>query len=290
MDASRPIDPMAIPTPSTDIDGWVLDRLNHTIETVTDYLNDYNFAAAADELWEFTWNQCCDWYVEGIKLHKKASLPVLTYVCFQTLILLHPFMPFVTEAIWKNLSKHPNIKEDNLMDTIQHAVWPTPTGKVNTNRIQAFDTTFNVIREIRHLIKATQVSTKEALTVHLSHPVKTTQTMLQNQINLICKLTKVTQCNIHPSPVPIDGPHSQSVASTIDIQLILPAVDVAAERDRLTKQLTQLKEQQASLTKKLSNDQFTAKAPPAIVEKVRSESNNIHSEIQSIEQQIATLS
>ena len=287
MDAPAPIDPMAVPTPTTDIDGWVLDRLNHTIQTVTAQLDDYNFAAAADELWEFTWNQCCDWYVEGMKLHKEASLPVLTYVCFQTLILLHPLMPFVTEAIWKNLSKHPNINEDHLMDTIQHATWPSATGKVNTDRIQAFDTTFNVIREIRHLIKTTQVSTKEDLTVHLSHPTEATQTMLKNQTDLICKLTKVNHCNIHPSPITIDGPHSQSVASTIDIQLLLPAVDVDAERERLTKQLTQLQQQHATLSKKLSNDQFIAKAPEAVVNKVRQESQDIQSEIQSIEQQIA---
>ena len=134
LEADSKIDPLTVPTPSHEIDAWVLDRLNQTIDTVTKQLEDYNFAAAADELWEFTWNQCCDWYVEGIKHHKKDSLTVLTYVCFTTLVLLHPFIPFITEAIWKNLSSHPNILEDHLMDTIQHAKWPNLQTTPNFNR------------------------------------------------------------------------------------------------------------------------------------------------------------
>ncbi len=100
-ETNTPVDPTQKPTPKTEMDAWVLDRLNQTIAQVTHHLNDYNFAAAADELWEFTWNQCCDWYVEGIKLHRQESVPVLAYVCFTTLALLHPLLPFVTEAVWK---------------------------------------------------------------------------------------------------------------------------------------------------------------------------------------------
>ena len=100
VDVNKQIDPTQYPTPTTDIDHWILDRLNLAIDTITNHINDYNFAAACDELWEYTWNQCCDWYVEGLKPHKEASIHVLCYVCFITLVLLHPFIPFVTEAIW----------------------------------------------------------------------------------------------------------------------------------------------------------------------------------------------
>ncbi len=288
MDSQTVIDPMSVPIPETDIDGWILDRLNQTIETVTDQLNDYNFAAAADELWEFTWNQCCDWYVEGIKHHKSTSLPVLTHVCFQTLILLHPFMPFVTEAVWKNLSKHPQINEDHLIDTIQHAAWPIATPVQNNQRLTDFIMLFNVIREIRHLIKTTQVSTKKELTVHLSHADTTIQTLLQNHAPLIRSLTKLAHVNIQASPANINGPQSQSVASTIDIQLELPDIDVVAEKARLQKQLDQLSNQQAALSRKLDNQQFIAKAPDAVVSKVKQEFSDIASEIKSIETQIAT--
>ena len=288
IDASSPIDPMSIPTPTTPIDEWVLDRLNHSITIVTNHLNDYNFAAAADELWEFTWNQCCDWYVEGIKGHKNASLPVLTYVGFQTLILLHPIMPFVTEAIWKSLAKHPNVSEDNLMDTIQHAEWPTPSAPVNHQCLAKFDTTFQVIREIRHLIKTAQVSTKDPLTVHLSHADPSVQEALSAQTNLISQLTKVTDCHIHPAPIRITTPHSQSVAATVELQLVLPAIDIEAEKKRLAAQHGQLLTQKDALTKKLSNDQFIAKAPAQVVQKVERDFNNIVSELTAIEQQLAT--
>ena len=289
-EANAPIDPTQQPTPTTEMDAWVLDRLNQTITQVTHHLNDYNFAAAADELWEFTWNQCCDWYVEGIKLHRQESVPVLAYVCFTTLVLLHPLLPFVTEAVWKTLSKHPNINEDNLMDTVQHAKWPTASDQINTERLLAFDTTFNVIREIRHLIKAANVSTKKELSVTLSHSDLSIQGNLTNHQAYIQKMTKVTHVYIQAEPVQMDGPHSQSVASTIEIQLDLPDIDVAAEKERLTKQLTQLTNQHTALQKKLSNDQFTSKAPETVVNKVKAEFDGLTSEIKTLEQQIATFS
>ncbi|MGA0241924.1 MAG: valine--tRNA ligase [Candidatus Marinamargulisbacteria bacterium] len=289
-DASAPINPCQCPTPTTPIDAWILDRLNQTIETVTHQLNDYNFAAAADELWEFTWNQCCDWYVEGIKLHRSESRAVLTYVCFNILILLHPILPFVTEAIWKTLSKHPQILEDHLMDTIQHATWPTPSAPINVQRLDQFSTTFNIIREIRHLIKAANVSPKKNLCVYLSHPDTAIQDNMTHMIPLIKKLTKITECVIHSVAPVLDQAHSQSVASTIEIQLILPDIDVNAERNRLTHQLTTLQKQQLSLNKKLSNPTFLEKAPVEVVQKVQGTFDTLSSEIQTIEQQIATLS
>ena len=281
------LDPLSIPEPINDIDAWILDRLNQTIEQVTHHLNDYNFAAAADELWEFTWNQCCDWYVEGIKHHKKESLPVLLYVCFATLVLLHPFIPFITEQIWKNLSSHPNISEDHLEDTIQHAKWPEVSSTINQTRIDQFDRLFNIIREIRHLIKTGNISTKEPLTVYLSHEDPTIQSQLTNQQLLITKLTKISDCYIQSDPFDTNSPQSQSVASTVNIQLILPAIDIEKEKDRLSKQLSQLNQQKEQLDKKLTNQQFLEKAPPPVVDKVKSEAANVASEIQTLEQQIA---
>ena len=147
---------------------------------------------------------------------------------------------------------------------------------------------FNVIREIRHLIKTTQVSTKKELTVHLSHADGTIQTLLRDHAPLIRSLTKLAHVSIQASPAMITGPQSQSVASTIDIQLELPDIDVAAEKARLQKQLDQLSNQQAALSRKLDNQQFIAKAPAAVVSKVKQEFSDIASEIKSIETQIAT--
>ncbi len=289
IEVDQTIDPTKPPTPTTDIDCWIMDRLHLAIDQITHHINDYNFAAAADELWEFTWNQCCDWYVEGMKSHKQDSIHVLSYVCFTTLILLHPYMPFVTEAIWKRLSSHPNINEDHIMDTIQHAQWPTANAPINQDRLNQFDASFNVIREIRHLIKAANLSTKDPLSVHLSHPDTTIRQQLTANQQFICKLTKITHCHIHDAPQTIDSPQSQSVASTITIQLVLPAIDIATEKERLSKQLQQLHNQKKGLDAKLSNAQFIEKAPPAIVDKVKTEAADIASEIQSIDHQIAQL-
>ena len=273
----------------TEIDAWILHRLNQTIQTATHHINDYNLAAAADELWEFTWNQCCDWYIEGIKPHKTASLPVLSYVCFTTLTILHPFMPFVTESIYKNLSSHPNILEDNLMDTIQHATWPEPSSAIDTTIINTFTATFNIIREIRHLIKTAQISTKKELTIYLSHPETTHQNHLNAHKTLITTLTKVSHCHIKPKPEAIEGPNSQSVASTVTIQLVLPEIDIQAETERLNNQLTQLTAHQTQLNKKLNNPQFVEKAPAPVIEKVSKECRNITSEIETLKQQITQL-
>lgn len=290
LEADDKIDPLTIPTPSMPIDEWVMDKLNQTIASVTNHLNDYNFAAAADELWEFTWNHCCDWYVEGIKQHKKESLNVLAYVGAQILIMLHPILPFVSDAIWSAWLSHPNICEDSMTDSIQHAKWPTPSGPVNGNRLEMFDSTFNVIREIRHLIKAAQISTKATLVVHLAHPEQPIRDHLAAHQNLITALTKVTACHSHSSPIDTDAPHAQSVAATISIQLMLPEVNVDEECNRLNTQRQQLQQQKDALHQKLSNPQFMEKAPQHVIQKVERHFNDVASELQSIEQQLATFS
>ena len=289
-DADTPLDPSVIPDPTTDIDAWIMDQLNHTIEQVTDDLNDYRFSAAAHTLLDFTWHQCCDWYVESIKPHKQASRPVLLHVVLTTLILIHPMMPFVTEVIWTTLLQHPRIIEDHLMTTIQYAHWPRPSAPVNTDRLRQFDQVFDVIREIRHLIKQARASTKHDLTVHISHESPTIQDWLTHQQTLIQSLTHVTHVIIHDTPPSLTQPTSQSVTATIDIRLVLPEVDAAAERDRLTRQLAPLERHHATLTKKLQTDSFLTKAPAHVVEKVREEWHRVASDIQIIQDQLASLS
>ena len=104
---------------------------------------------------------------------------------------------------------------------------------------------------------------------------------------LITKLTKISDCYIQSDPFDTNSPQSQSVASTVNIQLILPAIDIEKEKDRLSKQLSQLNQQKEQLDKKLTNQQFLEKAPPPVVDKVKSEAANVASEIQTLEQQIA---
>ena len=104
---------------------------------------------------------------------------------------------------------------------------------------------------------------------------------------LFRSLTKISECHIQSTPVDIDSPQSQSVASTVNIQLVLPAIDVEKEKERLSKQLDQLNQQKQQLDKKLMNEQFLEKAPVQVVEKVKSEAESVASEINSLEQQIA---
>jgi valyl-tRNA synthetase len=278
-------DPACAPIPTTAIDRWILNRYHQMVSVVTAQLADYNFSAAADELWEFVWNQCCDWYIEGIKSHRQESLPVLVYVCFQTVVVMHPFMPFVTEAIWVTLLAHPRIQRSSLPTSVQQAMWPSATETVDTGCLDRFNRLFTIVREVRHVIKAANASPKDAQ-VYVDHADPDIQSELQASLALIQQLARVDACYLGSTPVDSALTASHSVAATVAIGILLPTVDSSVEQQRLTARLTQLSKTADTLQKKLGNSGFLAKAPAAVVHKVRAEYEAVLVEMDHIKGQV----
>ncbi|GAY75123.1 valyl-tRNA synthetase [Sporolactobacillus inulinus] len=149
-------------------DRWILQRLNATIEKVTTLYESYDFGEAGHYLYQFIWDDFCDWYIEMAKLPlygedeaaKTTTKSVLTYVLDKILKLLHPIMPFITEEIWQHIPHEG--------ETIMHSDWPTVNAQWNDATAEQEMTALqNVIRSVRNIRSEMNVAPKNRLNCSL---------------------------------------------------------------------------------------------------------------------------
>ena len=256
----------ALPAESalTVADKWVLSKLNTLIAEVTDNMERYELGVAIQKVYDFLWDTYCDWYIELTKARlysddeqqKNTALQVLVYVLDQTLRLLHPFMPFITEEIWQSLPHEG--------DALITAQWPVYADELAfRNEESLMESVMSAIRSIRNRRAEMNVppSTKAALYVLTSKP----QVFMEGA-DFIQRLAYADQVTVLDSePENID---KMVCCTTSDAKLYIPMgqlVDVAKELDRLDKELEKAKKNLAVIEGKLSNENFTARAPENVV-------------------------
>ena len=252
----------------TIADKWVLSKLNTLIAEVTDNLEKYELGVAVQKVYDFLWDTYCDWYIELTKARlysedakqKGTALQVLIYVLDQTLRLLHPFMPFITEEIWQSL---PHEGEALIV-----AEWPTYTEELSfPTEEDQMESVMDAIRAIRNRRAEMNVppSKKAALYVLTSKP----QIFVEGE-GFMQRLAYADEMTIlDKEPENLDG----MVCCTTSIaKLYIPMgqlVDVAQELERIAKELEKAEKNLASLEGKLSNENFTSRAPEAVVNDIR---------------------
>ncbi len=248
----------------TVADKWVLSKLNSLIAEVTDNMERYELGVAIQKVFDFLWDTYCDWYIELTKARlysddeaqKNTALQVLVYVLDQTLRLLHPFMPFITEEIWQSLP------HDG--DALIVAQWPTFTDTLAFPTEESLmESVMSAIRSIRNRRAEMNVppSTKAALFVLTSKP----QVFIEGQ-DFIQRLAYADQVTVlDKEPENID---KMVCCTTADAKLYIPMgqlVDVAKELERLDKELEKAHKNLAVIEGKLSNENFVARAPENVV-------------------------
>ncbi len=278
--------------PETDTltiaDKWVLSKLNTLISEVTDNLEKYELGVAVQKVYDFIWDTYCDWYIELTKARlysddaaqKQTAIQVLVYVLDQTLRLLHPFMPFITEEIWQSL---PHQEEALII-----AQWPVYSDalafKAEENLMESV---MNAIRAIRNRRAEMNVppSKKAALYVVTSKP----QVFSEGE-GFIQRLAYADSVTILSSePENIDG---MVCCTTADAKLYIPMgqlVDVAKELERISKELEKARKNLASLESKLSNENFVSRAPEAVVNAEKEKAEKARALILQLEQSEAAM-
>ena len=248
----------------TTADKWVLSKLNSLIADVTENLEKYELGVAVQKVYDFLWDTYCDWYIELTKARlysedpaqKQTALQVLVYVLDQTLRLMHPFMPFITEEIWQSLPHEG--------PALIVAKWPEYSTnlefKAEENLMESVMNAIRVIRNRRAEMNV-QPSKKAALFVLTSKP----QVFAEGE-GFIQRLAYADAVTIlDKEPENIDG---VVCCTTADAKLYIPMgqlVDVAKELDRVAKELEKARKNLASLEAKLSNEKFVSRAPEAVV-------------------------
>jgi valyl-tRNA synthetase len=257
-------------------DKWILHRLNETARETDQALAEYRFNEAAMGLYQFTWSEFCDWYLELSKRDLYGTVPerklvtqhVLWSVLEQLLRLLHPFMPFITEEIWQALPKVAGHEGGG--ETIMLAAYPAfyerhsfPEEAARMEKVMA------VISGIRNIRGEMEVPPSKEIAVILSCASEESRSLMKHNEGSIMSLARVADLAIG---IDIEKPQDASIQVAGDVQIFVPlkgVVDVEAEEQRLLKEIGKIVKDIEQFAKKLENPAFVDRAPADIVAKER---------------------
>ena len=245
-------------------DKWILHRYNEVVREITENLDKYELGIAVQKLYDFIWDEFCDWYIELVKPRfqetgdsNETAQKVLTYVLSNTLKLLHPFMPFITEEIWQAL---PHDGE-----SIMISEWPKYNeALVNVQAEQDMTVIMDAIKGVRNVKNEMNVPPSKKIKLFV---VTEAEELFKQATTFLEKLASASEVDIRSdkSGVP------ENVVSVVNpkAEILLPLdelVDKEKEIERLTKEKTKLEGEIKRVEGKLSNKGFTDKAPASVVE------------------------
>ena len=280
-------------------DRWILSRLATVTHEVTTWLNVYKFDAATRSLRDFVWNEFCDWYLEMIKARlkdeslKPVAQRVLVAVLDTIARLLHPFTPFITEDLWQRLNEIAPTRGLPEPSTAAAAViiapWPSgldsyrdPALESRFQRLQDLIVAMRNVRANYNISPAVAVS----ISVRCSPEIAADLKQVQQQVETLAKAT------LTAAGPDVVSPSASARLSFEDAEGYLSLeglVDLQAEKERLNKEAEKLRGFIAGHEKKLTNQSFVDRAPPEVVEEVRSTLAGMQKQLSSIEEAIRQL-
>ena len=283
------------PLADTVADRWILSRLADLSARVDEGLDTYEFGETAHALYDFFWNEFCDWYIElaksrlthGDAAQRLAVQRILVFVLDSALRLLHPMMPFVTEAIWRNLP----LLEADRADSLMIAAWPSASA-LSRFADEGAEASISAVQEIVVAIRGVRARYGVSPRVVLDVVVKAPEhelLFIEGEAELVRALAGVGSLTASPTA---DKPDHSAVAVAGSLEIFVPLeglVDFDAERARLGKEREKAATELGRLVKKLGNKGFLAKAAPEIVEKDRTRAAEIGDALVLLDAQLAEL-
>lgn len=277
------------------LDKWIVTRLHQTIDEVSGHLSRYDFGEAGRALYDFAWDEFCDWYIEFAKLSlygtdeasKAQTRAVLVYVLDNLLRLLHPIIPFVTEEIWQSLPE----REGKDAASLVRSNWPVSQQAWNsTTAVEQVVQVIEVIRSVRNIRSEMNVAPSKPVNLVIRANSSDSLKLLEAVESYVKRF-----CNAETLEVGQDktAPEKSVTAVFGGGEVYVPLtdlVDLAAERERLDKERDRLRTEVERATKKLGNQQFVAKAPADVVESERQKASEYQQRLKSVEERIRALS
>jgi valyl-tRNA synthetase len=273
-------------------DQWILSRYAKTVTEVTNNLEKFELGEAGRALYDFIWNEFCDWYIEMAKarLYNKEAVKerqiaqyVLCYVLEHTLKLLHPFMPYITEEIWQHIPHEGQ--------SIMVAAWPTnETGKIDVKAEQDMTTIMEIIKAIRNMRAEVNVAPGKKSEVILQFASKELQEVLQVNAGYLKVLAAADPITVLEAA---EGKPENAMAAVVNgVEIYLPLkglIDVEKETARLNKELATLDKELQRVSGKLANVGFVAKAPADVIEKEKEKQKGFEEKRTAINERLAYL-
>ncbi len=285
---------VALPRELTMEDKWILSKLNALIPAVTENMDSYELGVAAQKVYDFIWDDYCDWYIEFTKSRlqgedegaKEQAQQVLCYVLTEMLKLLHPFMPFITEEIWQSLPHEG--------DYLMLQKWPEAKKELDfPAEEKAVDLIIEATRAIRG--KRSELNVPPSKKAHLT--IATAETAVFEQgAPLLKRLAWASDVTVTPvsGAAGSDEMRKRGMVEVVTFaaRIFMPLaelVDLAEEKKRLEKELAARKNELAGLESRLNNPSFVSKAPAQVVEGQRSRAEELRGLIARLEESVASL-
>jgi valyl-tRNA synthetase len=248
-------------------DRWILHRLNETSREITRLIDSYEFGETGRQLYNFIWDDLCDWYIEFAKLSlygtddaaKAKTQSVLAYVLDRTMRLIHPFMPFISEEIWQHLPHEG--------ETITLAAWPEyDVALENPQAVAEMELLMDVIRAVRNIRAEVNVPMSKKVELIIKASNEETLSIITRNDNYIGRFCNTSSFEAGLNP---ETPDKVMSAVITGAELLLPLsglIDIEQEIARLEKEVQTLNNEVERVEKKLSNQGFVAKAPAKVIE------------------------
>lgn len=276
----------------TVADKWILSQYNETVKEVTRNLERYDLGEAARVLYEFIWNSFCDWYIELVKpalygkkdeVSKKTAQYVLWYVLSNTLKLLHPMMPFISEEIWQHLPREG--------ETIMLQKWPEyDASLLNEEAEKGMILAMDVIKAVRNIRGEMNVPPSRKAEIIIAANGEANYEALNSAADYIEYLAGASSLVIEKEIA--EKPEDAMTAITRGLEIYMPLkglVDFEKEIARLEKELAVLDKELARVSGKLSNQGFLDKAPEDVIEKEKTKMAEFEDKKKAIEERIQGL-
>ena len=280
-------------------DRWILSRLAATIAAVTQQLDDFKYSEPLTELYKFFWNDFCDWYLEWAKprmqddLQKPIAQNVLAFVLDQTLRLLHPFVPFITEGIFQKLNEVAPVRKLNDLVQVQPAEalviaqWPQDIAfLIDKDAEDNVSLVQSPIRAVRDIKNKYNIAAAAAPATSASAPVQVA-TVLNDNSHLICQMAGI---RVFMAGTNIEKPKNAATAIVEDMQIYVhDVIDPKAERSRLEKQKQEIERSKQAVEAKLNNENFVTRARPEVVAQAREKLAQLAEQLLTVERGLAEL-
>jgi valyl-tRNA synthetase len=273
-------------------DRWILSRLQATQSEVTRLIDTWQLGEAGRQLYEFLWNEVCDWYIEAAKVRLYEGTPaqanatgqVLAYVLEHSLRLLHPYMPYVTETIWQNL---PGLQVDGRALIISR--WPHDSDLDDAQADEAFGRIQEIVRSIRNVRSEYNVEPSRRIPAIFS--AGEYETLIHGELPIVTTLARLASEHVTVA-ANLPAPDKAVTLATSGVTIYVPIaglVDLDAERNRIQKEIDNLSKQMQRSQGLLANQDFVAKAPPEVIDRERAKYEELRTRRQQFAERLADL-
>lgn len=280
---------------------WIISRLNSTVKAIHEHMSQYRFDLVSQDIYEFIWNEYCDWYVElaksslndeSVSAERKAQIRYVLLNCLEVAMrFTHPIMPYITESIWQTIAP---IIDKKATDSIMTAAFPTADDSLISLQTE-HDMTWlqaliGAIRNIRGEMKLGNAVRLPVLLDNISDEETARLSRIENQFKSLAKVDTLTIVNAgdgSDKELPLS---SSSMVGQLKVLVPMKGlIDPTAELNRLAKAQEKLTKQAESLRSKLSNESFVSKAPANVVESEKAKLAEMDTQLAEMHKQIEQL-